>query len=93
MPARERALTKRNITAGWAASGLFPFNLERVLRDTPKPLPKLIILNEVASYPQDEVPQMPLTPVTPMTTEALTSLHNLINQEACALNKPSKQRI
>src|SRR5271170_587058 len=24
--ARERAFTKKNITAGWAASGLFPFN-------------------------------------------------------------------
>ena len=30
-PARERSLTKRNIMAGWAATGLFPFNPERVL--------------------------------------------------------------
>ena len=36
---------------------------------------------------------MPVTPVTPVTTEALTSLHNLIKQEACALNEPSKQRL
>jgi hypothetical protein len=36
---------------------------------------------------------LPVTPVTPVTTEALTSLHNLIKQEACALNEPSKQRI
>jgi hypothetical protein len=93
-PARERALTKRNITAGWAASGLFPFNPERVLRDTPKPLPELTVLDKVVgSCPQDEVLQMPVTPVTPVTTEALTSLHNLIKQEACALNEPSKQRI
>lgn len=36
-PARERAFTERNITAAWAACGLFPFNPERVLRVTPKP--------------------------------------------------------
>jgi hypothetical protein len=36
-PAREKAFTKRNITAGWAACGLFPFNPDRVLRVTPKP--------------------------------------------------------
>ena len=35
--ARERAFMKRNITASWAASGLFPFNLDRVFRHTPKP--------------------------------------------------------
>lgn len=90
MPARERALTKRNITAGWATSGLFPFNPERVLRDTPKPLPEPTVLNEVTSCPQKEVLQKPVTPVT---TEALTSLHNLIKQEAYAFNELSKQRI
>ena len=37
--ARERAFTKRNVTAAWAASGLFPFNPDRVLRATPKPPP------------------------------------------------------
>jgi hypothetical protein len=37
-PAREKALTKRNITATWAASGLFPFNPDRVLRTIQKPL-------------------------------------------------------
>jgi septum formation inhibitor MinC len=39
------------------------------------------------------MPVTPVTPVTPVATEALTSLHNLIKQKACALNKPSKQRI
>ena len=28
-PARERALTSRNIKAAWAASGLFPFNPDK----------------------------------------------------------------
>ena len=86
-------MTKRNITAGWAASGLFPFNLERVLRKTPKPLPKLTVLNEESCL-QAKVLQTPVTPVTPATTEAVTLLHNLIKQEACALNdEPSKQRL
>lgn len=95
-PARERALTKRNVTAGWAASGLFPFNPERVLRHTPKTPTELTITKAnmvVGSCPQDEVLQTLKTPVTPLTTEALTSLHNLIKQEAYALNGLSKQRL
>ena len=96
MPARERTLTKRNITAGWAASGLFPFNPERVLRDIPKLLPEQTVLNEMTACPQNEMLQKPVTPVSPVTlvtATALTSLHNLIKQEACAFNEPSKQRI
>jgi len=91
-PARERAFTKRNITAGWAATGLFPFNTERVLRDIPKPPAELKVLKEVkvGSCPQDEVLQ---TPATPVTTEALVSLHNLIKWDACALDETSKQRL
>lgn len=94
-PARERALTKRNIIAGWATTGLFPFNPERVLRGIQKPPPptELAVLkaNEVVrSGLQDEVLQ---TPVTPVTTDALTSLQNLITQDAHALDKASKQRL
>ena len=39
-PARERAITKKNILAGWAKTGLFPFNPDRVLRDITKPVAK-----------------------------------------------------
>ena len=35
--ARERAMTKKKILAGWAKAGLFPFNPSRVLRDIVKP--------------------------------------------------------
>jgi hypothetical protein len=37
----------------------------------------------------------PKTPVTLVTVEALTSLHNLIKQDACAAlsNKASRQRL
>ncbi|KAL8993512.1 MAG: hypothetical protein Q9188_007313 [Gyalolechia gomerana] len=78
--------------AGWAATGLFPFNPERVLRHIPKPPAELTVpkATEVVSCPQDQVLQTPITPVTPVTIEALTSLHNLIKQE---LNEPSKDRI
>jgi hypothetical protein len=42
--ARERAFTLKNIKASFAASGLFSFNLDRVLRDMLKPLADLTIL-------------------------------------------------
>jgi len=64
--------------------------------NTPKPPAELTVpkANEiVASYPQDKILQTPITPVTPVTAENLTSLHNLIKQDACTLNGPSKQRI
>jgi hypothetical protein len=93
-PARDSALTKRNIQAGWAATGLFPFNPERVFRNTPKPLAQLPVLGageiEVLPHAQDEVPQ---TPVTPVTAEALIPLHNLIKQDAHALDEISQQRL
>jgi hypothetical protein len=82
-------MTKRNITAAWAASGLFPFNPDRVLRKTPKPLSEVAI-PDVLACPQDQV-QVPATPVTPITTEAVMSLHGLIKQYACASDEQSKQ--
>ncbi|KAK7179098.1 transposase [Paraphaeosphaeria sporulosa] len=86
-PAREKAFSKRNITASWAATGLFPFNPERVLRSMPRPLPELTLsnLNE-ESRPQVEALR---TPVTPVTTEGLTSLHQLIQRDAHALSDES----
>jgi hypothetical protein len=97
-PARDRALTKRNIRAGWSATGLFPFNPERVLRDVSKPPAEVSnILNpgtETASTDVlDDVPRTPTTPVTPVTTEALTSLHDLIIKDTHVLEKTSKDRL
>ena len=100
-PARERAITKRNILAGWKASGLYPFNPDKVLKDIPKPVteptiikstitePTIPILKtcEIDLCPQGEVLQTPVTP------EALTLLHNLIKQDACAEDETSKQRL
>jgi hypothetical protein len=36
-PARKQAFTSRNIRAGWAKAGLFPFNPDKVLSDIPEP--------------------------------------------------------
>jgi hypothetical protein len=53
-PARERAFTLKNIKAGFAISGLFPFNPDRVLRSMPTPPAKPAIPSademEVGSY-------------------------------------------
>jgi hypothetical protein len=94
-PARERALTKRNIVAGWAATGLFPFSPERVLRSMAKPPVDLIVpaINVVGSSSQSDVLPTLSTPVTPVTAEGLTALHDLIKRDACAPDDTSRQRL
>ena len=91
-PARDRAFTKRNIRAGWAATGLFPFNPERVLNDIPRPPTKATILeSEVASTGLGGVVlQTPTTPVTPATTEEFMSLHEMIKKDAHVLGETTK---
>ncbi|RYN90093.1 hypothetical protein AA0119_g11234, partial [Alternaria tenuissima] len=90
-PARDTALTKRNIRAGWAATGLYPFNPERVLKDIPRPPVEVIIPEATlaSTSAADIVLQTPITPVTPVTAEALTSLHNVIKQDT---NVPDETR-
>ncbi|KAI1525550.1 DDE-1 multi-domain protein [Pyrenophora tritici-repentis] len=94
-PAREKAFTPKNIIAGFAASGLFPFNPDRVLRSMPKPLADLSIPKadevNVGACHRNEVP---LTPVTPVSAEGLVSLRNMIiEQDAGALDKTSKRNL
>jgi hypothetical protein len=88
-PARKIAFTPKNIKAGFAASGLFPFNPDRVLRSMPAPQaePAIPRVDEVkvgsrrqdveVHYQQDEDLRTPLTPVS---AEAFMSLQNLIIQ-------------
>lgn len=47
--------------AGWTATGLFPFNPERVLRHTSKSLAEFTVpkANEAVSCPQEQVLQTP----------------------------------
>ena len=92
-PARKEAITRRNIKAAWAATGLLPFNPERVLRTTPKPpaQPTTSETNRVAGpCPQDNDLQ---TPVTPITAEAFTSLHNMIKGNTHGLDDTNKRRL
>jgi hypothetical protein len=71
-PARERAFTPKSIKAGFAASSLFLFSPERVLRTVPKPPAdlSLAVTNET-TYQEDDVVQ---TPVTSVSAEGLKSL-------------------
>jgi hypothetical protein len=89
-PARERAFTPKNIRAGFAASGLFPLNPDRVLRTVPKPPAELILaVTNEALCQEDAEPQ---TPVTPVSAAGLISLQNLIlERDARALDAMSKQ--
>jgi hypothetical protein len=89
-PAREKALTPRNIKSGWGKAGLYPFNLERVLRDIQKPVAELAVPKDdekVGFCPQGEVPQ------TLVTAGALASLRSLIEQDAHMFDETSKQRL
>jgi hypothetical protein len=96
-PAREKAFTKKNIIAAWAACGLFPRNPDRVLRVTPKPPAQLTVPNadeiKVGICPQDGVLQTPVTPVTPVSAGGFTSLYNKIKQDALTLDETSQQRL
>jgi hypothetical protein len=90
-PTREIAMTKKNILAGWAKTGLFPFNPDKVLRDIANPangvptagIPAELSIRPVCEgtrpCPQSEVVQ---TPVTPVSSEALTSLLKLMKQNS-----------
>jgi predicted Fe-Mo cluster-binding NifX family protein len=94
-PAREKAFTSKNIKAGFAATGLFPFNPDRVLRGVPKPPPELTIPSAieatVEACPQDTVL---CTPVTPVSEAALISLQDrILKCDAHALDDVSKENL
>ncbi|KAF2266257.1 hypothetical protein CC78DRAFT_597108 [Lojkania enalia] len=93
--AREKAFTAKNVKAGFAASGLFPFNPDRVLRSVPQPVPELTasVANKVivGLSLQEDIPQ---TPATPVSADGLMSLETLIiKQDAYALKEKSKQSL
>jgi len=95
-PARDQALTSRNIRARWAKAGLFPFNPDKVLSDLPKPLTGPIIPQIIemgGSRMQDQMPQTPITPITPTTADAVISLHDLIKQDIYVFDDTARQRL
>ncbi|KAH7551778.1 hypothetical protein BM1_09412 [Bipolaris maydis] len=87
--ARERAMTKKNILAGWAKTGLFPYNPPRVLRDIVKPdAPLTISISHDVGSTQNGVTR---TPVTPVPSEAVAQLLSLIKQDSHS-DKPIELR-
>lgn len=95
-PARIKSFTSRNITHGFAACGLVPFNPQRVLGGIQKPADALTVSTADATPPclQAELQHTPITPTTPKTSEALVSLQNrIVQQDAHALDEVSKQRL
>jgi hypothetical protein len=79
-PARVKAFTAKNIKAGFAASGFFPFNPDRVLSPMPKPAIGPFTASTadrviVGPSSQEQIPQ---TTVTLVSAEGLMSLQNLI---------------
>jgi len=79
-PAREKALTMRNILAAWRGSGLFPFNPNRVLADIPKPPAELTIPNAGESVEYRPQYKSMQTPAIPVSSETLESLLNIIKR-------------
>jgi hypothetical protein len=83
------AFTAHNIRAGWAKSGLVPFNPDRVLSETPKPPDESSILKQdviVVSSLKD-------MPHTPVTSDALTSLCSLLKQNTDSLGERGKRHV
>ena len=89
--ARNSALTDRNIRAGWAKAGLFPFNPPRVLNEIPK---SAKTVTTGPSIP-DQVSQTPTTPVTPKSAGGIVRLNEMIKQDAESMDdtEDSKQRL
>ncbi len=97
-PARERAITKKNIIAGWAKSGLFPLNPERVLKDIAKPPPAPPALTIVQPITVDATPRLLSeviqTPATPVSRETLVPILDLVKQDPQdELSKQRQQRL
>jgi len=92
-PARERALTSRNIRAGWAKAGLYPFNPARVLVDLPEQPADSLVTAAVLQQGSRSRNDVPHTPVTPTSAEAVSALHDLIRKDAHALDAASQQRL
>ncbi|KAF1932603.1 uncharacterized protein M421DRAFT_398980 [Didymella exigua CBS 183.55] len=92
--ARDRAITKSNIRARWAATGLFLFNPKRVPKGIPKPPAKLVIPRvKVSAGPclLAEMVHTPVPPVTLVAAEALTMLHDMIKDDTQTLGEASRQ--
>ncbi|KAF1819698.1 uncharacterized protein K489DRAFT_383262 [Dissoconium aciculare CBS 342.82] len=106
--ARQIAFTPRNIRAGWAKAGLFPFCPERVLRDLPRSAAPPTVAESVngdTAGQQDanirtrsissvpSTPMLPVTPVTPVDLAGILTLHDVIRRDAQSLDSSSQRRL
>ena len=80
--ARDAAFMPRNIRAGFAKTGLVPFNPDTVLRHVERPQSEGTRL-KVQVQP---CPQSPVKLTTPVTSEGLTTLCTKIERESHGLN-------
>jgi hypothetical protein len=80
-----------------AKSGLFSFNPERILKDTPKPVVTLHVPDiQMVSLDlrlEENLVQTPVIPVTPRTSQGVVSLQRLIKQDAHTLDSTSRWRL
>ncbi|KAJ8610779.1 hypothetical protein MRB53_038330 [Persea americana] len=86
-------MTARNIRAGWAKAGLFPFDPAGVLCDIPKPLAEQAPAAVGHEVGRDTAKGVPQTPVTPRSVSAVASLHEIIQQDARSIDEESKWRL
>jgi hypothetical protein len=106
--ARQIVFTPRNIRAGWAKAGLFPFCPERVLRDLPRSAAPPIMAELVNGDPAGQqgasirtrsipsvpsTPMIPVTPVTPVDLVGILTLHDMIRYDAQGLDSGSQRRL
>jgi hypothetical protein len=90
-PARDRAMSEKNVLAGWRASGLYPFNPDKVLTQIPKPVAEqavpVVKTSEIDPCIQDERVQTPTSPTS------LTALHIRLREDAYADDDAGRERV
>jgi hypothetical protein len=84
-------MTEKNVLAGWRASGLYPFNPDKVLTQIPKPVAEqavpVVKTSEVGPCIHDEIVQTPTSPTS------LTALHIRLREDAYADDDAGRERV
>jgi hypothetical protein len=78
--------------AGWAATGLYLFQPERVLTDLRKSASGMMV-SKAHAADVCSLPEVRQTLITPVKAEALGSLHAMTKRDAQAHDAKSKQRL
>lgn len=86
--ARQVAFTPHNIKSGWAKTGLFPFDPNKVLQGMQKPPAQACQSSLAVDTARTDEPLR-----TPVTSEHLVSLRRAIEQNVHALDDRNQQRL